>query len=78
MYVNIERKTIGVRKRVNDYEVKQSSIAIGAHGSTLGQPEYPEYGVFTASGYSLDKFCSCEQLILYMKPLLFQKEIRLF
>ena len=53
MYVNIERKTIGARKRVNDYEVKQSSIAIGAHGDTLGQPEYPEYGVFTASGYSV-------------------------
>ena len=43
-YIKMSNREIAIEKS-NDEPIKQSSKAIGAHGSVLGQPEYPEYGI---------------------------------
>ena len=44
--INMEKRTFILRKDREVYhEVKQNEIAIGAHGGTSGEPEFPEYGI---------------------------------
>ena len=46
-YTTHNNKNYCVASILLDEEVIQNSKAIGAHGSVNGEPEYPEYGVFT-------------------------------
>ena len=51
IYVNPDYRAFGLSKQKENI-VKQDSNALGAHGGSLGQPEYPEVGIIT-SQYNL-------------------------
>ena len=42
---NTEQHSCMAYKYIRSEEIKQSSKAIGAHGNTSGEPEFPEYGI---------------------------------